>query len=124
VGFDLPNASLRPGDTITLTLYWKADSAVDTSYTVFMHLVGKVLNPAQKNYLWGQVDQIPGQGARPATAWAVGQVIPDGYALPIQPNAPAGTYQIEIGLYDTATGTRLKMDDGGDALVIEQVQVQ
>jgi hypothetical protein len=48
-GFDLPShlaeegtgaGALRPGDTLSLTLYWQADGPTDIDYTTFVHLVG------------------------------------------------------------------------------------
>jgi hypothetical protein len=91
---------------------------------VFVHLLGQEFNRAQNNFLWGQVDSIPVNGALPTTAWSIDEVIRDAYALPILPNAPAETYRIEIGLYDAATGVRLKMADGTDALVLDSLIVR
>jgi hypothetical protein len=56
-------------------------------------------------------------------------LIADPYAVPIQPNAPRGLYKIEIGLYDAATGTRLRVFDShgqdmGDAVVVGEIEIK
>jgi len=33
--------------------------------------------------------------------------VADEYAIPVAPDAPPGTYVIEVGMYDAATGARL-----------------
>jgi hypothetical protein len=36
-------------------------------------------------------------------------------------NAPAGTYNLEIGLYDPASGTRYVTDDGQDSVALGMI---
>ncbi len=124
VGYDLPITHYHPGDTASITLYWRADRPIDQSYTAFVHVLGAQFNPATNNPLWGQVDRVPREGAYPTTAWLPNEIVPDAYRVPIAPNAPAGTYQIEIGLYDPATGARLPVDRGGDSVIVAQISVQ
>jgi hypothetical protein len=38
VGYDLSAESISPGDTLTVTLVWRAEASLDTDYTVFVHL--------------------------------------------------------------------------------------
>jgi hypothetical protein len=111
-----------------LTLFWKGNAPIPTSYTVFVHLLGSQYNPAQGNFLWGQVDQLPRAGQLPTNAWAPDQLIADAYEVKLDPNAPAGLYKIELGLYDAATGTRLHVfdangNDTGDVLILGEVEV-
>jgi uncharacterized membrane protein len=134
VGDDLPRREFRTGDSSTgsgvpLTLFWKTDRPVTTSYTAFVHLLGAQYNPVQDNFLWGQVDRIPVEGRLPTSAWTPGQLIADPYSIPIQANAPPGLYRIEVGLYEAATGTRLRVFDAngkevGDAAVVGEVEIR
>jgi len=111
-GFDQPPYSgeegtgagaLRPGDTLSLTLYWQADGPTDIDYTSFVHLVGPDGRPH------GQVDQFA--GGAPTTSWAPGQVIVDEIALLVAADAPDGTYHIAVGMYDANSGGRLPVTD-------------
>ncbi|MBI4674197.1 MAG: hypothetical protein HY741_21345, partial [Chloroflexi bacterium] len=132
IGVTLPRASVRAGDPSTssglpITLFWQTDAPLDTSYTVFVHLLGAQYNPAQNNFLWGQVDRLPVDGKLPTNAWTPQQTIADAYRVKADDNAPPGVYRIEIGLYD-ANGTRLRVFDAqgkdiGDALIVGQVEI-
>jgi hypothetical protein len=100
LGYDLHPDANPP----SLTLYWRSMSAVDVSYTAFVHL----LDPAGK--VIGQVDHVPGDGAFPTTGWLPGEVIADEYQLttPALPGGgAAGPLRLEAGLYDAQTGQRL-----------------
>ena len=117
-GYDLPGANVASGGTLPLTLYWRAEQRMDTSYTVFTHLIGG------DGQVWGQQDNAPVAGTYPTTAWLPGEVIVDEYALRLKPDAPPGTYTLAVGLYDPETGIRLPISDSwgvkqeGDRLVL------
>jgi hypothetical protein len=115
--------SPQPGGIVYLTLYWQAQEPVAQKYKVFTHLLGEVYNINSDNFLWGQQDNEPVNNTRPTTTWRSGEVIVDSYAIPIDAQAPAGSYQIEIGLYDPATGVRLLLQADGDHLVLTSVKV-
>jgi hypothetical protein len=125
VGYDLPRIQFHGGDSVPLTLYWSADSAIDKSYTAFVHVVGTQFNPkhSPSNPLWGQIDRVPQEGAYPTNAWLPNEIVSDAYSVPIDASAPPGTYKIEIGLYDPATGARLPVARGGDSVLIAEISV-
>ena len=124
LGYDLPRAQVAPGEALRLTLYWRAERSMDTSYTVFTHL----LDPEQQ--IWGQKDSIPINGTHPTTGWLPGEVIVDEYDIPLEAEAPLGEYFIEIGMYDSETGQRLPVlrEDGervpDDRILLGTVQAQ
>jgi hypothetical protein len=122
-GYDLPQTRFRAGESVPLTLYWRADRPVEKNYTVFVHLLGTAFNNAQGNLLWGQIDRVPRSGAYPTTAWRPGEIVPDAYSIPVAAGAPPGRYKIEIGMYDPATGERLALDDGQDSLVVAEIEL-
>jgi len=102
VGYALPAAEpVRAGEPLTVTLYWQALAPATVSYKVFAHLV------ATDGALWGQRDQLPGDGDFPTTGWRAGEYLTDTLAIPVPANAPAGKYRLRVGLYDPATGQRL-----------------
>jgi hypothetical protein len=127
LGYDLPCAdrpcTLRPGQELPLTLIWRAQGPTDRRYKVFTHLVG----PQGK--LWGQRDDEPALGTAPTTTWVAGEVISDTYRIPLDPQAPAGTYRLLVGMYHEASGQRLPAVLNGsrmpnDALPLAEVRVR
>ena len=105
VGYDLAEDTVSPGGLLHLTLYWQALTTMDTSYTVFTHLLGS------DGRLWGQEDDVPLQGAAPTTCWLSGEVLSDTYAIEVHPAAPSGDYMLEVGMYDAANGERVPVFD-------------
>jgi hypothetical protein len=101
IGYDLdqPPGGLHPGDTFTVTLYYHSDAATTVDYTRFLHLYA----PAA-GVVAAQADAPPQQGVNPTSAWVPGEVIVDPVALTVKPEAPAGSYRLETGLYDAAAG--------------------
>ena len=127
LGYDLAAATARPGESISLRLYWTSDGNISRPYKVFTHLLGDVFNAGGGNFLWGQADNEPAANTRPTTTWRAGEVIVDEYAIPIAPDAPPGTYRIEIGLYDPLTGQRLSLpgpDGAADHVVLTEIVVE
>ncbi|MBX6773070.1 MAG: glycosyltransferase family 39 protein [Chloroflexi bacterium] len=114
LGYDLDAASVRPGQTLVLTLYWRTETPLSRGWTVFTHLLddhGKVR---------AQHDGLPAGGERPTTTWAPGETIADRHVLIIPPDTPSGVDRLEIGLYDAATGERLRTASGEDRILLDQ----
>ncbi len=86
---------------LKLTLYWRADSAIDVDYTTFLHLRD------QRNRIVAQKDNPPAGGRYPTSLWEVGEVIVDEITVPLNGQLPLGQYTPVIGLYDFATGDRV-----------------
>jgi hypothetical protein len=109
------------GRAYTVTLAWRALKETSASYTVFVHIAG------EKGAVVGQRDAVPGAGAAPTTSWIPGEVITDTYIVDVKPEAAAGSYSLEIGMYQAATGQRLPVSAPGlpaaDTLVLTPVQV-
>ena len=117
--YDLKADHVAAGDTLHLALYWRALAGMERSYKVFTPLLG------DDGRIWGQKDDFPGQGALPTTSWVVGEVIVDEYEITVDPGAPIGDYQLEIGMYDPRSGARLPILDEkgeiqGDRILLEK----
>ncbi len=123
-GYDLPMTTFHASESVSITLYWRVDVPLETSYTAFVHLLGAQFNSAQGNFLWGQVDRVPCDAGCPTTAWTPNETVPDVYRVRIDPHAPAGRYKIEVGLYDAATGARLPLADGTDSIILAEVEIR
>ncbi|MBN1401550.1 MAG: hypothetical protein JXA74_11975, partial [Anaerolineae bacterium] len=127
-GYDLWRRNVRSGGQLGVTLYWQALRPMETNYTVFVHLLGQIHNPRTGNPLWGQVDLEPVAGTFPTSAWTPGEHVVDRYELIVDPDAPPGRYELEMGLYDAHTGERLPVYGGegellGDHLILTQIEV-
>jgi 4-amino-4-deoxy-L-arabinose transferase-like glycosyltransferase len=129
-GYDLqpraagPVVEVRPGEALTLDLFWEAGQPVAERYTVFTHLLGAAHNPRTAGPVWAQHDGEPGEGRYPTQAWLPGQVIADRHVLTVDPAAPPGEYELEVGLYLPSTLERLPLATGDDRAIIARVRVR
>jgi hypothetical protein len=65
--------------------------------------------------IWGQKDDLPGQGTLPTIGWVEGEVLVDEYEITVDSQTLAGDYQLEIGMYDPDSGARLPiLDEKGE----------
>jgi len=113
-GYRLADARLAAGQTLHLTLYWSTAQPITASYTVFVHL----LAPDGFNVLGA--DSLPAGGRRPTDQWALNTDVIDAHPIGLPADLPPGEYQLEVGLYQLASGQRLPIISGpargGDAL--------
>ncbi|RLC86080.1 MAG: hypothetical protein DRJ03_09865, partial [Chloroflexi bacterium] len=112
LGYDLSRVAIAPGQSLTLTLYWRAEATARTSYVAFAHL----LDGAER--IHAQSDRVPAAGARPTTGWLPGEIISDAFVLTTTLDVPPGEYVLEVGMYDPASGERLCLPDGGDRILL------
>jgi hypothetical protein len=105
LGYDLAAEAVHAGAPLSFTLYWQALKPLDTSYTVFTHLLGP------DNQIVGQQDNVPQRGSYPTTRWSVGEVVADSYEFIVDPEAAPGRYPLEIGMYRAEDVTRLPVTD-------------
>jgi hypothetical protein len=85
-----------------VTLYWQSLAEINQDYAVFVHLLD------ENDLILAQRNTFPGLGSFPTTLWQVGDAIADTYTLvlPETTYAPSSA-QLEVGLFDFATGERL-----------------
>lgn len=122
VGYEMDTRRLRPGETLTLTLYWEGLAEMENNYSVFTHIRG------EGTQLWAMDDDWPLEGDAPTAAWKVGQRVVDPHTLTVHPDTPPGVYDVEIGIYLTETLERLRRitPDGrlvDDYLFLSKVRV-
>lgn len=109
LGYNLSSIAAVPGDSITITLYYRALADVDTDYTAFIHLLGPA-HLESGNPLWAQVDSEPCQGALPTGTWRAGEIITDSITLSVGPDTPPGEYQLVTGFYTWPDLARLPVE--------------
>lgn len=94
LGANLPAVEVEPGSALDLSLFWREEQRMETSYTVFVHVLD------QNGAMLVQEDRIPAAGSRPTTGWVPGEIVEDVYRLAIGPDANPGDYVVEVGVYD------------------------
>jgi hypothetical protein len=97
LGFD-QSGELRPGATVRFALSWTTSAPPPKDYWLFAHLLG----PGGQRV--GQLD-LP----YPTSQWSPGSFAASELPIVLPPSAPAGRYQLLIGLYDQSTGQRLEL---------------
>ena len=124
LGYDLEAEAVLPGGQVAVTLYWEALAPADRDYTVFVHLLG------EGELLVAQRDTFPGLGLLSTTWLEPGYRWADRYVLQVPDTAYAPDLaQIEVGIYDPATGVRLAAtapsgESLGDNVRFGQVEVR
>jgi hypothetical protein len=122
LGFDLDRETVAPGETLTVTLTYRAMAAPQVNYTAFVHLLGPP-RPADGSPIWAQSDSEPCGGALPTGRWQAGDVIRDAITLAIPADAPAGEYELATGVYTWPDLTRLPVAGGGDVVTLGTIDV-
>lgn len=119
VGYELGSRSYKTGETMRVSLYWRALAPMPESYRIFVHLVGP------KDSSAGGIDVIPARGAFPTVYWKPGDALRDDYSLPISAIAAPGKYSLEVGLYPMGKpGDRLvALGSGDDRVLLASVKI-
>jgi mannosyltransferase len=115
-GYSIGSRTLKPGDTLDLTLVWRSVAGpTPDHWKVFTHLLDS------QSLVVAQRDAEPADNLRPTTTWKEGEQIQDNYGIAIPPDLPAGSYTLEIGMYDG--DLRARFTGVGDHMVLGQVTV-
>lgn len=114
--------SLHSSNSLIVTLNWRVLSPPSAERFVFTRLVDA------DGRVWASADSPPVMGLWPAARWQSGVLIEDAQALLIPAGTPPGTYRLEAGVYDPATGQPLPaagqpLGPGG-GLLLGEVPVQ
>lgn len=123
VAFDLNTTSVHPGETLELTLYWKALAPPPGFYVTFVHLYQSALGMA------AQQDGPPQAGRYPTTCWQPGEIVQDDIRLEIPALVTAGTYDLFVGMYAPAdpftrlptSGPQSRAEEG--TIVLDQILI-
>jgi hypothetical protein len=97
LGYTLPTRRVEPGGGLPLTLYWQSLTPALGNYVVFDKLLDEKLQ------VYGGYDRLPREYYS-TILWANGEVVEDGFAVPVLPTAPPGIYNLHVGLYKPTNG--------------------
>lgn len=121
LGYNAP-AAARSGETVEVTLYWKAKGDMAINFQVFVHLLGP------DGAIIAQSDKL-NPGAFPTRRWPSDQYVRDRHTLSLPPDAPPGSHPLSVGLWVQAEGWRLPLFDENeqqidDSFVIDYLQIE
>lgn len=96
LGYTLPQSRVKSGEAFPLTLYWQAlpDKSPQANFVQFNHLLDST------GKLHGGYDRLPLEYYS-TLLWSPGEVVVDGYAVPVETDAPPGQYYLNVGYYLT-----------------------
>lgn len=97
LGLDRLPTSVRPGETLPLTLFWQAAGTMETQYSARIQLRDQTGTPIADLTL-------PLAASYPTDRWRPGELIRGRYTLPLKPEAPDGEAQLVVQLLDATGG--------------------
>jgi 4-amino-4-deoxy-L-arabinose transferase-like glycosyltransferase len=107
IGYTADDAARKPGDSVPVTLYWRALKSMTTDDSLALVLFGRASEGV------GQLDTWPGGGLLPASQMQTGAIYPDLYQLPITDSAAAPTLlQLRIAVWRGSPDNRLPIRAG------------
>jgi 4-amino-4-deoxy-L-arabinose transferase-like glycosyltransferase len=118
--YELSGQDIRAGEAVRWLPYWRAASAPEHDYQLFLHLV-----PLDSFAPVAQVDLQPTLIARPSSTWddTYETLVGNLFELTLPDNLPAGSYRLIFGLYRLDNLERLRTIDGTDYFEITQIRV-
>jgi hypothetical protein len=93
VGYDLDRRVVKPGEEITLTLYWRGLQKMERNYTISAQLVNEAQVKAAEDSNW------PLKGDAPTMLWEPGDLLEDPKTLAVRADAPPGVYDVQINVF-------------------------
>ncbi|GAB4472533.1 MAG: hypothetical protein Kow00124_10670 [Anaerolineae bacterium] len=105
MGYDLPDARLRPGRPITLALYWElAGGLIEDDYSSMVLIRDSAGNIVQQVFSFYP-------GGAPTSTWVPGFYVRELVELDVPPGTPPGTYTLWAALYSREAGRNLDVVD-------------
>ncbi len=102
IGVDAPG-EINAGAAMPIGLRWRSTVTPPTRYTTFVHLA------TRDKPLYAGVDGEPCATWYPTNQWQANEVVQYQLTLNVPNDLPPNSYEIMIGVYDTATGERLSV---------------
>lgn len=119
IGYNLPTRQVKAGAGIPLVLYWRSLAQMRHDYTISVQLLDADLQRR------GGYDRFPRETYN-TFLWVPNEVVDDGFAVPVDADAPDGIYTIRIGWYQQQAGRivkRLPLMQAGQPLAEDSVTI-
>jgi mannosyltransferase len=101
-------ATVKPGESLSILLWWAADAPPPQDYTVSAFLLDSA------GVLRAQRDSYPADGRAPTSVWTPGQFVFDAHRLSLPQHLPPGEYTVGVKLYTWWDGAILGTIDGAE----------
>ena len=93
LGYNLPESQIDPGEDLPIFIYWQDLQIINANLTGFTHLYDS------DNNLVATFDRQLPPFYGGTINWVPGEVIGDGFTLPLPPDLPDGIYSLTTGLF-------------------------
>ena len=97
LGYHLPTRRVQPGDGLPVTLYWQGLHWLGEDFVIFNHLLDN------QQVVRGGYDRLAREDYS-TLLWAPGEIVTDGFAVPVAVDAPDGVYTLSLGWYRRVDG--------------------
>jgi hypothetical protein len=97
LGYRLPSRRVQPGDGVPVTLYWQGLDWMGEEFVIFTRLLDN------QGFAWGGYDRLAKENYS-TLLWVPGEIVIDGFAVPVEPEAPDGVYRLSVGWYREVEG--------------------
>jgi hypothetical protein len=116
-GYAVPSYKAQPGGELRVSLFWQGKPGAARPLSSFVHVRNsqrdQAVNPRTGSDIWAQEDRDT-PGGIPAEEHVAGRLYRDDFRVALPADTPPGTYYLEVGLTDPATGEQL--DPHADAV--------
>jgi hypothetical protein len=110
-----------PAAGVVVSLYWRALRSDLPDYFVYVRAV----DPTDQ--VRARADSPPVMGFWPTSRWRAGQLVADEQILARLPETPAGSYRLEVGMYDPASWAVLEPAGGqrgqGGGIILGEIDL-
>ncbi len=90
IGYNIDRAKIQPGGEFKISYFWRALKKIRTNYFIFVHI-------QREGGIVFQNDHSP---PVPMKRWREGEVTREDFTVRVPSDAPAGNYDIVIGVWD------------------------
>ncbi len=124
MGYELAATEVRSGDTLHLTLFWRALKRMSKEYDLLLKLqdaAASLTNATDSVWAEGRFPLARATpSVYPTTQWTEGEVVRGQYELIVDVTAPSSECQLTLNLVDKAAGRRLLEHD----IVLTKVTIE
>ena len=121
LAYDLSSASVAPGETVAVTLYWRALRPLAENYQVYLHLFWEPAGGGEPIF-WGQSDKI-NPGEFPTRRWPLDRYVRDYHEIMIRPDTGPGRLILRAGIWSQADGWRLPRLDATGRVIDDGIEL-
>ncbi len=106
LGYDLPTRRVEPGGGLPLVLYWQGQRWMNEDFVIFSRLLDN--RQGESAAVWGGYDRLAKENYS-TLFWAPGEIVVDGFAVPVAVETPDGIYKLNLGWYRRANGEAVSL---------------